>query len=154
MKTKAQLLTYLRQHFRAVEGTTPHDAWDFTHQFGNAVDALLYVPLYCPEFIEVDGSILLNRMGSDFEKRFVEVKRTSKLALTEIESSFNVLELGYAFSDRTRVSNGENALLAESVAEAWRARLVYLYSPGRFEVSVRWAEQTGDTAEVHFFELR
>jgi hypothetical protein len=149
-----KLTSLLRQQFHPVEGTTRHDLWDFLHQFGNAINALLYAPLFCPEFIEVDGSILLNRMGSNIEERFLDTKRTSKLSLAEIESSFNFLEVSYAFADRTRSSNGEGTLLAEFIAESWRARLMYLYSPRRFEVSVLLPEQTGEVAEVHFFGLR
>jgi hypothetical protein len=149
-----KLISLLRRLFHPVEGATPHDLWDFLHQFGNSVDALLYVQLFCPEFVEVDGSVLLNPMGSNTEKRFLEAKRTSKLDRAEIESSFNILEVSYAFADRSRSSNGEGTLLAEFVAETWRARLNYLYSPRNFEVFVLLPEQTGGVAEVRFFELR
>src|SRR5258708_22446576 len=92
------LISLLRRRFHPVEGTAPHDLWDFLHQFGNAGDALLYAPLFCPRFIEIDGSILLDRMGPDIEKRFLDAKKASKLKLGEIESSFNVLEVSYAFA--------------------------------------------------------
>src|SRR3981189_878794 len=117
MSMHRKLTSLLRQQFHPGEGTTPHDLWDFLHQFGNAINALLHAALFCPEFIEIDGSILLNRMGSNIEERFLDVKRTSKLSLAEIESSFNFLEVSYAFADGTRSSNGEGTLLAEFIAD-------------------------------------
>src|SRR6266404_9379067 len=125
MSMHRRLTSLLRQHFHPVEGTAPHDLWDFLHQFGDQMSALLCAPLFCPEFIEGDGSILLNRMGPNIEERFLGAKGTSKLSLAEIESSFNFLEVSYAFADRSRSSNGEGTLLAEFIAESWRARLMY-----------------------------
>jgi hypothetical protein len=130
-----RLVATLRQNFPTDEGSSPHNAWDFIHEFGSVDDVLLYAQLFCPEFTEVDGSILLKRVGDNVEKRFLDAKASGRMPLQELEASFNILEVPYIFSCR-QSSDEEIALLAKFLVEAWRARLRYLYEPRKFNVSV------------------
>jgi len=148
-----QLGEHLRRHFHPAEDMGPFDASDFTHQFGNAVDALLYVPLFCPKFIEVEGSVLLDQ-GEDQQKRFVDAKRASKMSLQELERSFNLLEVSYAFSNTPDDTDGDHDLLAQFVSESWRGRLALLYPSRRFEVSILPGSESGSVTAIQFCELR
>jgi hypothetical protein len=149
-----RLAEHLRQHFHASEEAVPHDTWDFTHQFGNAVDALLYIPLFCPVFIEVEGSVLLGQWAVDQSKRFIDAKRVGRASIQDLERSFNFLEVSYAFSNTTRETDGDSDLLAQFVAESWRGRLALLYPLRQFEVSVVPASETRSVVAVQFCELR
>jgi hypothetical protein len=122
------------------------------HQFGNAIDGLLYAPLFCPPLIEVEGSVLLDQGNT--AKRFVDAKLTGTMSLRRLEASFNLLEVSYAFSNRARDTGDEGDLLAQFVAEAWRGRLALLYPLRRFEVLVLSPEKTGSVTAVQFSELR
>ncbi len=84
----------------------------------------------------------------------MNAKAAATLSLQEIEESFNVVEVSCLFSNRSGSCNGEGDLLAEFIAETWRARLAYLYSPRKFEVYVSSSDQTNSGAEVRFFEIR
>jgi hypothetical protein len=148
-----QLGEHLRRHFHPAEGVEPYGVSDFTHQFGNAVDALLYVPLFCPKFFEVEGSVLLYQ-GTDLAKRFIDAKRASKMSLQDLERSFNSLEVSYAFSNTPAGTDGDDDLLARFVAESWRGRLALLYPSRRFEVSILSANESGSVTAIHFCELR
>jgi hypothetical protein len=149
-----ELIDVLKRCYPVTEGEIPHNQWDVMHQFGNAAEALLYVPLFCPEFVEVEGSVLLNRRGTDLEKRFLMAKRAGRHNLSELESSFNFLEVPYAFSNGRYIDAQGDDLLATFVAETWRARLKLLYDARKFEVGVLPPEQTGSVIGVHFFEIR
>jgi hypothetical protein len=149
-----KLIPVLREKLHPVEGATPHDLWDYLHAFGKAADALLYAQLFCPQFIDVDGTVLLYQIP-DTEQRYRAAKVAATLSSQEIEESFNFVEVPYLFANGNDASNGEVDLLAEFIAEAWRGRLAYLYSSRKFEVYVVPSAQAySGGAEVRFFELR
>lgn len=131
--------------------------WDMMHVFGSTRNALLHAQLFCPEFIEIDGSILLRNSVSSFgktkEESFLSGKMAGKLSLAELEASFNSVEVGYLFA-HSADSDEDGDLLAEIIAETWRARLNYLYPHRKFEVSVLSPEQTSHITQIEFFEIR
>jgi hypothetical protein len=145
-----RLLSYLRQHFQHDE-LPYNDPWGCMESFGNEPNALLYAQLFCPKFVEIDGSVLL-----DDSCGRADSLRAAKATARDFEqalNSFNWLEVPYLFGDRTGSDEGQ-LLLAEFVAELWRARLHYLYQPRKFEVVVETAEQTDDVVHVSFREIR
>src|SRR5262245_18835480 len=146
----SELIESLKREHPVTEGVVAHDQWDILHQFGCVPGALLYATLFCPEFVEIESSVILNRRGANLEERFLNAKRTNTLDLAELESSFNFLELPYVFADRRCMNGSADSLLARFVAEAWRARLELLYRPRRFEVGVLSPAQTGSVVGVHF----
>jgi hypothetical protein len=148
-----QLGERLRRHFHPTEGVEPYDASDFAHQFGNVVDALLYIPLFCPKFIEVEGSVLLDQ-GASQAKKFIDAKRASKMSLQDLESSFNFLEMSYAFSNRPADTEEDDELLAQFLEESWRGRLALLFPSRQFRVSILSPGESGSVTAIQFFELR
>jgi hypothetical protein len=149
-----RLLAHLAKHFSR-DYTANWDQWGYMHHQGSEPNALLYVPLFCPKFVEVDGSVLLDgpiRAADceDLAESFRQAKAASK-SLADAERGFTWLELPYLFSDRSG-DDEDNILLCEFVAEIWRARLHYLYHPRKFEVSVEIPDD--DDAHVSFREIR
>ncbi|MDP9401844.1 MAG: hypothetical protein M3P85_00610 [Actinomycetota bacterium] len=133
---------------------------------GNAIDALLYVALFCPELDEVDGHILL--VSEQFDSRD-ELRTRFKTALAQLgqspvgsaiealEREFNVLEPGEAFVSWPPMSAGERDAvehaLAESVKLAWRGRLAAAYPGRRLHVQIL-VEDEENPLSVVFWEER
>jgi hypothetical protein len=151
-----RLLAVLKKNFHQ-DFMTNWESFDYMYYFGSEPNALLYVPLFLQKFVEVDGSVLLDTgiFPAD-DKDVADSFRKAKANggnLEEIERSFNWMELLYSFNDPSG-GEEEDILLGECVAEAWRARLHYLYHPRKFEVTVETPEQTGDVVHVRFREIR
>lgn len=156
MNLHSQLLTTLREAFTHDPRSIPHpqNLWDCVYQFGNEIDALLYAQLFCPDFTQVEDSVLINRIGGDTATAFIAAKKTWKGSLSELEASFNLLEVAEAFSNTERATDTQAALLAEFIAESWRARLALLYPTRGFEVVVLPPAESGYVHEIRFSEVR
>src|SRR5262245_16962683 len=128
----AEPLDALRRGYPAA-GIEPNDNhWDVLHRCGDSMAALLHSILFVPDFVEVDGSVLLDWGPADRVDKFRTAVREGSRPLTDIESSFNWLEVPYLIgpSGRGRTTDREDTVLAEIIAEAWRGRLAHLF-PGR-----------------------
>jgi hypothetical protein len=147
-----ELTEALRRKFKPNEGIIPHSEYDFLHEFGDTVSALLYGSLFSPEFIEVDGSILIDIDPSDRAREFL-TKKPSGWCVAELEASFNFIEIPYIFANRDS-SDQEDELLAKMVAESWQAKLNLKFPTRKFIVSALPPEQTGSVAGVQFYEER
>ncbi len=115
--------------------------------------ALLHATIFFPEFIEVDGSILLNVDDRGDPSRFIAAKATREITLAELEGNFNWIEPVNLFSD-TAGSETMQIKLAHIIADAWRARLGQLYPARTFDVYVIDPDTTGYCWGVGFHEVR
>lgn len=147
------LLDTLKSRFRPIEGSVPHTLMDMVHEFGSGEAALLYSCLFVPRFVEIDGSVLINLDSSNLNETFRAAKSESKLSVSEIEASFNFLELPYIFSDRSATFE-ELRLLAAQIREAWECHLRAKYPTRRFAVNVVGADVTGEDIGIQFNEQR
>ncbi|MEP0707177.1 MAG: hypothetical protein ABJL17_00990 [Parvibaculum sp.] len=138
----------LRQRFSPQEGTVPHDAFDYIHEFGRAVMALLHSPLFLPDFAEVEGRVVVT---SRFPR--VDGHQPPDAGNPDLLGDGAWTEVGYLFADRSS-SDEEDRMLAELMAEAWRGRLAYLFPGRKFVVRVLEPEETGDSIGVEFEEIR
>jgi hypothetical protein len=152
-------LSFILPYFSHEDATFSDSPQDLIFQCGDMVSALLYSTIFFPEFIEVDGSILLKENVPDVENKFRSRRVDSTLSLAESEASYNSIEVAYAFSTRpiadydTDTSPLEQNL-AEIIAYSWRLRLKDLYPSRVFSVSVLTAEESGSVISVEFFEIR
>ena len=148
----------LREHFGTADGwvSDNDDVWDILHKFGKISDALMCAALFCPRFLEVDGSVLLDKGAPETVERFTQAKENTKgeMSLSEIESSFNYLELSYVFSPTCEEFESDSEVLASFLVEAWRSQLFARYPTRRFQVEVLPPEVTGHVTWVQFFEIR
>ena len=152
--------SFILSYFLPEDATFSEDPKDLVHQYGDMISALLYSTIFFPEFIEVDGSILLKNNVSDVETRFRSGGAELNLSLAESEASFNSIEVAYLFSNRrsaiddTDCSDAIEQKLAKIIADAWRCRLEDLYPSRIFSVSVLTPEESGSVYSVEFYELR
>lgn len=153
-----RILQIIRQRFPEADPAGSFTLDDYLHSCGRASDALLYVALFCPALVELDGSILLLRAVEDQadRTRFLEYKASK--GRRAAESSFNLLEVPYAFGPGRRAasegSENDDAVLAEAVAASWRAWLPAQYAGRRFVVELLEPEQTGSVIGIRFYEDR
>jgi hypothetical protein len=126
---------------------------DLVHAVGTAAQACLYATLFCPEFVEVDGSVLLHR-AAETEDEFNRFRRFKDAkGKRAAEASFNFVEVPYLFRPAGRdLSDEEDETLAEMIAASWRGWLCQLYPGRQFEVEVLSPEVTGSVVGIQFSE--
>ena len=149
-------LSALKRSF-GIDGYENFDSYDYLHAIGFAKQALLYAGLFCPDLIEIEDIVLL-KMKVDDEvnlKEFYKLKSDGKHTRQEIEKSFNFVEVPYCFaSKRNDLSEEDEILLAEFIANSWRGRLMTKYPDRKFRVMVAEAGDLSDVVAVVFFEER
>lgn len=157
-----KLLAAMQRLMPAHDGAPYEDKEDPLWQHGHEKIALLYAMLYLPDFVEVEGSIIcttymVNR--KQFPQDFINAKKKVEEngePLWEIEDSFNYLETSYIFNPgiMENITDEDDLLFAECVAEAWRGRLCYLYPKREFKVYVVGPPESGDAYGISFYEIR
>jgi len=147
----------LKVRYGPGNGTEPWDCADYLHAFGNVGDALLYSTLFVPEFIEVEGCILLKELGVQPEGGWTEVtaairraRETSTDALKRYVDSSNWVEVPCLAADASAASEEEIEVLAEVIAQAWRARLRDCFPDRRFTVRIFDPAETGSVIGIGF----
>jgi hypothetical protein len=147
-----ELTSALRRIFRPTDGEQPHDAFDIMYQFGNGNDALLYAVLFVPEFVEIDGSVIMTS-GNPGTANFLDAKKAGRYPIAELEALFNFVEVGYLFANRSSAEH-DDTVLAQAIVAAWKGQLA-LQFPGReFRFAIELPEITGSVTGVCFCEIR
>jgi hypothetical protein len=153
MATTERIQEALRKRFRFTEGRVPHDPMDMVYGAGKPPEALLYSLLFMPELSLVADSVLLTNGSSDIEERFLQAKARSSMPLDRLEASFNMIEVPFLFIDQN-VSDDEERLLAEQIAEGWRRALAAFCPDRHMVVNVVPPEENASNITVEFFEAR
>lgn len=151
-----RILDALHRNF-GQSGYENFSAHDFLHAEGSAKNAILYSTLFFPEFIEVDGVVLLKMNVADQVNldRFRLLKASEKQSQCELEKSFNFLEIAYCFcSGRDQLKSVDEELLAELVAESWKCHLKGSFPHRNFIVRVCRPGEISDVFAVCFEEIR
>lgn len=148
---KQDLLEFFRDHFG---NRTNFSVDDYVHAYGKESVALLYSALFFPELIEIESSVLLKRNIIQQEVARKDILKRKK-NISEIESNYNFIEVGYLFEPNGRdISDEEETLLALKIRDGWEGWLKIKYPNRKFIVEVLTPEETGSTIGVHFFESR
>ena len=137
--------------------TTGFNIWDLIHAKGSALDALMYSKLFWPDFVEIEGMVLLkdHLAGEYGRKRVSEVNKQNKGDLTRTEKSFNYIEVFYISGSRGGESTVEQDLwLAELLCEMWAARLKLLYPDRSFAVEALDESHEGGELYIGFYQRR
>ena len=147
----------LKVRYGPGNGTEPWDRADYLHAFGNVRDALLYSTLFVPDFVEVEGCVFLKEMGVEPEGGWAEVaaairraRETSTDALKRCVDSFNWVEVPYLVGATSAAPEEEIEVLAEVIAQAWRARLHDCFPDRRFTVRIFDPAETGSVIGIGF----
>jgi hypothetical protein len=123
------------------EGQTPTNftSLDFISALGSISSALLYSKLFLPEFSEVDGMVFLKDLlddagGSEGVKQLL-IKLGNDSIL--VEKAINCVQINLSFPTRVREDiDGDDRLLAEELANAWRVVLRDRYPSRQFVLEV------------------
>jgi hypothetical protein len=132
-------------------------ALDYVHKYGRASWALLMANLFLPEFCELDGSVLLSTAveGEHSRSRFFDAVSSSSTSRSDLEQSFNFVEIGYLFDSNGRdVDESGDQCLRECIAEAWRRSLAAKFPHRTFDVKTLEPVESGSTVAITFSERR
>lgn len=129
---------------------------DYLHEVCAPQQALLAAAgLLFPEFVTVSGSVFLAHalpVADDLEELSRRLQESD--SPSDIETSYNRVEIGYAFSDRS-LSEEEDGILAEYVRMGWSGKLSAEFPSRTFSVRVLPAVQAiGEVVCVTFSEIR
>lgn len=146
------------EHLEFIRGnfdiSANHGTEDALFSYGASRDALSYARLFSPDFVEVEGSVLLASFKDiNSPQQFREAKRTEATTLTDLEENFNWIEPSYVLADRPKTDR-EEELLCRFIASSWDAYLKARFPERTFAVRLIPAEETGDTLGVGFSEVR
>lgn len=157
------LLTYLRQRRADMASTEPWDGYDFTYNDANVPTALLYAHLFMPEFVELEGQVFLRdnlhpHKIAELKAAIAEAAARSPADLKRLVDSYNWVMVILLFAacsssdDAVCGSDAEVRLLAELLADVWRARLRARFPDRRFVVRLMEPAETGDDLGLGFEE--
>lgn len=152
-KLSKSFLTMLGDCFPLEEGSRPFSALDFTHAYGSVMGALLYLPIFLPDFLTVDGSVILDSGDKDLPSRFRDARESWMEGLEELEATFNWVEVPYLFSQASATQE-QCVILAQAIAEMWRMRLQVSFPQKSFLVEVLYPAETGGEIGVGFKAIR
>jgi len=132
-----------------------YDEFDYVHLFGRAQQALLLAAIFVPKFIEFQGSVFLAQAAREGSLGHFQASiASSSMTLEALEASFNRIEVPYLFPTSGQdVPDSEWTVLAELIAQSWRAHLAINYPSRSFMVSVAPAAGEEEIT-VGFFEVR
>jgi len=154
-----ELLEKLREVYSTTDiDSSSFDLRDMIYAFGSPLEALMYSGLFWPELVEIDGMVFLKGTIEDEEdrRRLKEVFEQHNGDIAKTEEDFNLVEVPSDFFGRGagKTTEEEDHLLAERLAEMWRARLNLLYPGREFVVEVLKPEETGGEVGIVFFQGR
>lgn len=152
-KHSKSLIVVLGDCFPLNEGSRPFSALDFTHAYGSVAGALLYLPIFWPDFLVVDDSIILDSGDKDLSSCFRTAKESWTKGLEQLEETFNWREVPYLFSQASATQE-QSEILARAIAEMWRMRLQGLFPQKTFLVKVLSSTDTGGEIGVGFKAVR
>lgn len=135
-------------------GFTPED---FLSALGSPVDAMMYLYMFWPEFVEYDNMVFLRDVVDTDEIRRGVDDMLSKYSGNRhcVERSFNTVDVPcMLFGAKSHESSEEiDALLTKMLVELWRCKL-QCYFPARvFNVEAIRPEENGDEWGITFYSL-
>lgn len=145
-------LEILREYYPVEENKTLYSNLDYLGKSGSIANELLYIEIFVPRFTIIENSVLLEDGGLERLQSFIDAKKSTEMSLQELKSSFNYRELPYMFANYD--ANCEDyKLLAEFIAEAWRAHLLKNFPQRKFTVYVAAHDATEEDFYIQFEEI-
>lgn len=138
--------------------STEPESWveeeDVVHMFGEARHVLLSLQLVCPRVVEYRGCVFLRQftfLEDQIDEAFDDGDVTDERR-SEVELSFNFVEVPHLFGGREGRFDldEEDKVLAERLADAWRAWLPAQCPSRTFQVDVEPPEVTGSSYGIRF----
>ena len=148
-------LELLRRHFPAGRVGLPFTPLDYIHSEGAPLEALLYAYLFWPEFINVLNMVFLQDSVEDASdlQRIRETLEKKKGDKRRTQESFNTFQVAELFGTRTGdTTPEEDGLLAQVLAEMWRARLRSTFPESSTRVRIDPPDETSGVSICFYLE--
>lgn len=150
-----RIIQRLRQRDPALKGEG-FSLPDFAYARGNVLDALVYLSVIWPSFVEVQDMVFRDVDVESPEDRQLVGDALDRLeSKTNVERSFNWMDVGALFAPRNGEStDDDDKQLAGLLCEIWSLKLRNDF-PGRdFTTEVVPTHETGGSYGVRFYENR
>lgn len=123
------------------------------HLYGKAEEALLYAALFSPIFNEFGSLIIVDsgRVKNEVEEK-IDNCRFLGWTDREIEQSFNLIEVGYLFSNRDSSDLLDRAL-ALAMIECWSNALRNRFPQKNFRFEIFDGQESGGAISFVFFQV-
>lgn len=131
-----------------------YDVEDFIYAYGDPKQALLLFRVFWPQFIDVDGHIVLRTAvdAEDGPSKLKSLLEEGAKPKQEILSGYRWIEVPYLFQDTSSLSDDDDRYLAELIVEAWKGALCVQFPGKEFSVKLLEPEVTGSVIGVGFDE--
>ncbi len=132
-----------------------YTVYDVIHSKGSPFEALMYAPLFWPDFVVVgDMTFLPFAVEDDSDRGQVRHRLAEVGDPARVEEEFNAVEVASLFgSRRSETVPAEDAVLAGCLAEMWTAKLKIDFPLKNF--CVRVSNPTRDAEiEITLYEQR
>lgn len=145
-----RLKSSLAKHFGGLEG---YEVEDYVHAYGDPKQALLLARVFQPEFIEVGGYVVLrNLVQAEGGPSQLLAQLNGGASDQKVLAGYRWVEIAYLFQHRDFLSESEDRLLAELIAESWSGVLCKQFPNKEFVVRVIEPKHTGSVVGVGFSE--
>jgi hypothetical protein len=153
--TEQEVIADIRSHY-SDDDKSHFDVVDSIWRHGSAIEAIMYSALFWPEISETLGFVLLkNRIDTEEAKTRLSKAISENMDLSEVEESFNLVELPSDIFSRLQDTTDEQVEhLAGCLVEMWRAKLQLAYPNREFVVRVLSPNETGGEVGITFSQKR
>lgn len=129
---------------------------DFAYARGNVLDALMYLSVVWPTFIEFMGVVFRDvDVETDDDRSRIREALDRCSSRREAEQSFNWMDVGVLFAPKNFGSSlEEDQQLSKVLRDTWSAKLRQDFPTREFVVEVLSPDFTGGSYGVRFFENR
>lgn len=129
---------------------------DFAYARGNVLDALVYLSVIWPRFVDLMGMVFRDvDVETEEDRSRVRAALDRYGSTLEVERSFNWVDVGILFAPKNYGSSSEeDRQLAEILREVWSAKLRQDFPDRTFTTEVIPPDVTGGSYGVRFFENR
>lgn len=138
--------------------TTNLGVSDFLWAFGSPVDAMMYLRLFWPDFVQFEGMVFRSESLEDEEDRRLIREGLKRCAgdKTETEKSFNIVEVPTSLFGRGAAESSDelDTLLTEKIVELWSCRLAFMFPRQEFVVEAVPPEENCGELGVTFYTRR
>lgn len=152
--TDEELISRLKNLYPKQDSTN-FTVYDLIHAQGSAIQALLYLRLYWPDFILIEGMVFSAITVQDDEDRaaIIDYYIMHGRDLQNTEKTFNYIEVEYLFAHHRDLMDDEDMLdFANKLCAMWSAKLSKEFPARRFRVEVVDPEGTGGECAVWFYQ--
>jgi hypothetical protein len=144
--------------FYAEHDVTGFNVFDFIYVFGSPLQAIMYLKLFWPEFVEIKDMIFLKDRVEDKEDKsaILEAFARHKGDRLKTEQAFNLVEIPSDIFGKFmgETTEEEDFYIALTLVKMWRCRLQTLYPKRRFKVILIKPEDTGGEVGILFYQER